>query len=257
MTVSDILVTVLFLAAAGFCISMLFRKGGQPLLPAKSPSRADTAPAGATQTSVSVPAGSVVRIRHASDSVEIEIMHPEPVMGPLSDASATPSLLDELHSPDTTPERKVELASALNGQGLGVTVEFAPQDPPESSPEEIEATEERSLAGPLSRGGLDEIRSILIDGLRRRLCTPAFARTVSEVYGFSLEFEDEAMQEESLDGGELEKVRSYRDLIVDDLREAMRRYSGDHPSGAAPEGQEPPAPKAAARPPEYDFSRMG
>ena len=212
-------------------------------------------PPQAPAVSVNVPAGSFVKIRHASDGLE-KAVQVEVYDGPLSDVGVE-SVWDRLRGGTLSEEERREVIGVLTGQGFTVTVDgevHSPGTQPES-PVQEEPVPLMQVAGPMSACSMEELRALIIRGLKEHVCTPAFARLASEVYGFSLDFEDADMQRRSLDEGERGEAEAYREQMRADLAEAMRRYGEDHP-----EPEEPAAPPQAERTPvrlpEYDFSRM-
>lgn len=224
----------------------------------------------AAQTTVNVPAGSVVRIRHASDALEVEVSGHDQYMGPLSDASLDTSLWERITSRDCTMEEKLRIARILGEQGMHVTIDGvgevgAPAVPDNSmSPSGVypdDGPVGELVPAPVSASyTLDDLRELIITGLRDHLCTPAFARMASQEYGFELVFEDPVMRRRSMDADELRCVEAYRETMRRDLSEAMAQFSEDHPQQPAEEPHVPEViaqqPSAAPKLPDYDFSKM-
>lgn len=221
------------------------------------------------QTTVNVPAGSVVRIRHASDSLELEVSGPEIYPGPLSDASVDNSMWDRLSSKESTMDEKIRIAKSLAEKGIHVTIDGVGEFGAKSEPFVDESGQVYPDDGPVGElvpaplavtPSLPELQDMLIQGLRERQCPPAFARVASEEHGFQIEFDDPQMQASSVDREELRKVEAYRERIRANLAEAMNAYLQDNP---APERNPHPQPIQAPRPapsavklPSYDFSKL-
>ena len=78
---------------------------------------ADTTP----HTTVNVASGAVVKIRHASDAIELQVSGPEPYLGPLSDAADSIQAWDALRSGKATPGQRRTIIEQLEASGLHVT----------------------------------------------------------------------------------------------------------------------------------------
>lgn len=237
-----------------------------------SPGRnADTAP----RTTVNVAAGAVVRIRHASDAIELQVSGPEPYLGPLSDAADSIQAWDALRSGNATPGQRRTIIEQLEASGLHVTEKGEDKDPsvsrdeqrpsPESpavpaSPAYDEEPEGSLVEAPVGAStSLEDLKALVIRGLKEHLCTPAFARLAAREYGFNMEFQDPEMQRESLDEEELRKVEAYREAIRKDVSEAMRLFGEDHPARSQVNGEEQrraPERIPKMKAPDYDFSRL-
>ncbi len=260
----DTVILLLILILLVVFIVLLFLSRRDDIVNVKSQSSA-------AQTTVNVPAGSVVRIRHASDALTVEVGGPEPVYGPLSDASMDMGLLDKLMSGNCSLEEKKRIALIMAEQGMHIKIDgYGYINPEEPSYEDsgLDCPDDGPVGEliPAAMGAtcaLDDLRDLIVRGLKEHQCTPAFAKLASEEYGFSLEFEDPDMQKRSVDRDELLKVESYRDAIRRDLSEAMRQYSQDHPS-PAPSGNDGSSDKekqsrikaSGIKIPDYDFSKM-
>lgn len=223
----------------------------------------------AAQTTVNVPAGSVVRIRHASDALTVEVGGPEQVYGPLSDASIDLGLLEKMTGGNCSLEEKKRIALIMAEQGMHIKIDgYGYINPEEPSYEEsgIEYPDDGPVGElvPAAMGAtcaLDELRDLIVRGIKEHMCTPAFAKLASEEYGFTLEFEDPDMQRKAVDREELLKVESYRDAIRRNLSEAMHKYSQEHPAQSGNDSrnnnEQPSRVKASGRKiPDYDFSKM-
>lgn len=231
----------------------------------------DTAP----RTTVNVAAGAVVRIRHASDAIELQVSGPEPYLGPLSDSSDSLQAWNALRSGNATPGQRRAIIEQLESSGLHVS-EKVPENSPALSRDESrssmgipegtsaqaydEEPEGSLVEAPVGAStSLEDLKALVIRGLKEHLCTPAFARLAAREYGFNMEFQDPEMQRESLDEEELRKVEAYREAIRKDVSEAMRLFGEDHP--ARPQVNDYPQRRAPGRipkmkAPDYDFSRL-
>ena len=232
---------------------------------------ADTAP----HTTVNVAAGAVVKIRHASDAIELQVSGPEPYLGPLSDAADSIQAWDALRSGKATPGQRRTIIEQLEASGLHVTEKGEdkvpsvsrdePQSPAESAavpsaPAYDEEPEGSLVEAPVGAStSLEDLKALVIRGLKEHLCTPAFARLAAREYGFNMEFQDPEMQRESLDEEELRKVEAYREAIRKDVSEAMRLFGEDHPARSQVNGEEQrraPERIPKMKAPDYDFSRL-
>ena len=113
--------------------------------------------------------------------------------------------------------------------------------------------------GETASTSLEDLKALVIRGLKEHLCTPAFARLAAREYGFDMEFQDPEMQRESLDEEELRKVEAYREAIRKDVSEAMRLFGEDHPARSQVNGEEQrraPERIPKMKAPDYDFSRL-
>ena len=217
----------------------------------------------------------VVKIRHASDAIELQVSGPEPYLGPLSDAADSIQAWDALRSGKATPGQRRTIIEQLEASGLHVTEKGEdkvpsvsrdePQSPAESAavpsaPAYDEEPEGSLVEAPVGAStSLEDLKALVIRGLKEHLCTPAFARLAAREYGFNMEFQDPEMQRESLDEEELRKVEAYREAIRKDVSEAMRLFGEDHP--ARPQVNNYPQRRAPGRipkmkAPDYDFSRL-
>ena len=62
------------------------------------------------RTTVNVAAGSVVKIRHASDGLELKVSGEEPELGPLSDNNVDLALWERITSGNASHEEKLAMA---------------------------------------------------------------------------------------------------------------------------------------------------
>ena len=140
-----------------------------------------------------------------------------------------------------------------------------PQSPAESAavpsaPAYDEEPEGSLVEAPVGAStSLEDLKALVIRGLKEHLCTPAFARLAAREYGFNMEFQDPEMQRESLDEEELRKVEAYREAIRKDVSEAMRLFGEDHPARPQVNGEEQrraPERIPKMKAPDYDFSRL-
>lgn len=218
-------------------------------------------------TSIAVPQNSIVKIRHASDGLEVEVSSIEPFEGPLSDAAEDAALWERLQSGKISPEERKRIAVILREHGFHIELEAEPLPEPVQGESDVESVKTSVVTPPpegdgaepeaevapekLSEYDLEDLQDLIIRGLRERLCTPAFALLASQEYGFSLEFEDGLMKERAADKSELAMAESYREAIRKDLAEAMRLYSEDHPEPPEPEPTQP-----VLDLPKYDFGKL-
>ena len=226
-------------------------------------------------TTVNVAAGAVVKIRHASDSIELQVSGPEPYLGPLSDAADSIQAWDALRSGKATPGQRRTIIEQLEASGLHVTEKGedkaqsvsrderlpSPESPAvPTSPAYDEEPEGSLVEAPVGAStSLEDLKALVIRGLKEHLCTPAFARLAAREYGFNMEFQDPEMQRESLDEEELRKVEAYREAIRKDVSEAMRLFGEDHPARSQVNGEEQrraPERIPKMKAPDYDFSRL-
>ena len=241
----------------------------------------------APRTTVNVAAGSVVKIRHASDGLELKVSGEEPELGPLSDNNVDLALWERITSGNASHEEKLAMAEKLRFQGIHVTFEgeepttdIPARNPDAQAPaaEPVPTPVIGDMAADLGDEGpdgdlvpaplsasvcLDELQAILLRGLRSGECSPAFAREVSREYGFEMTFEDPTAQAESRDEKRIEEVRPFREKSRINIAEAMREYhrlnAGASAVPAASEQTPDPAPaekKAPLRAPVYDFSNL-
>lgn len=272
----ETVITVVLLLFMGAFLVLMFLGRRDELLNVKSRSSI-------AQTTVAVPAGSVVKIRHASDSLELQVSGPDIYPGPLSDASLDNTVWDRITSRECTREEKIRLAEKLSLNGFHVTIDGVGEFGAKRASEVIDPSgvvyHDDGPVGDLvpaplsSAPSLEKMQSSLMEATLSGKCHPAFAAVASRLLGFSTVFLDKALQERSQDPQEQRRAEEFSDLIFSDLPTAMHRYmekyplkGGVHSIGSAAEGQTPQGqlqqPKSVVKPsailkaPKYAFNNL-
>ena len=237
------LILVLALLAGAICYFLVARLLGEDPLPRRRP---ENSAQPVVNADISVAASSVIRIRHASDGLSIEMSGPEPFYGPLSDASLTDEAWDAVSDATLPREERIRCAARLREQGIRVRldIEDCPvQDDvnPVTEPEAMDSEFFDSLAyesddpegdlvfEPLSDDQSAYIIGNLVSWLRSRRCSPAFAAEIARIHNILLDFSDEARRNEASDPDEISKVRRYDELIATDVEKAMDEFNRDYP----------------------------
>lgn len=272
-----ILILILAIVAGAMCYFIMMKLIGEKAPAGKNQGRTEPV---VMQTDIRVGAASVVKIRHASDGISMEFTGPEPVYGPLSDASLTDEAWDRVADKSLPKEERLMCAAILREQGIHVWLDFegdaAPPEEDDKKGEpmdseffdslqyEHEDPEGDLVYEPLCDDPSAYIMSNIVSWLKSRRCSPALAAEIAKIHNILLEFTDEMRRRQATDPDEVRKVQRYDELIAADVDKAMDAFNRDYPPEPDQESPEVPVQEQQAAPPArqsnsvagYDWGKL-